>query len=94
MPVNVWRPRYRDPENAGEESVLEDIELAEKIAYGYIAPILIAMGLFGSLASLITLSHRKFSGRLYTYLKVLYIFTSVGMTRGQGIIGVVVVLHF
>ena len=71
MVTSTWQSRYRDPETPHEEAVLQDIELAEKIAYGYIAPFLISAGLFGSLASLLALSHKKFSGRLYTYLKVL-----------------------
>ena len=45
--------------------------LAEKIGYQYFAPFILAIGIIGSLANLITLSHRKFSGRLYVYLKAL-----------------------
>lgn len=41
------------------------------IGYMYVAPTLITMGLVGSFASMATLSHRKFSGRFFTYLKAL-----------------------
>ena len=40
-------------------------------AYTYWAPIFYALGLTGSIASLITLQSSKFSARIYIYLKAL-----------------------
>jgi hypothetical protein len=46
------------------------VHLAEKIAYLYIAPFIVAVGLVGSVSNLVVLSSRKrFGGRLFTYLK-------------------------
>ena len=52
-------------------SVSDRIAKAEKVAYLYVAPIILAVGLFGSAANLLVLSNkRRFDGRLYVYLRV------------------------
>ena len=40
-------------------------------AYTYWAPVLYFLGLFGSIASLVTLQNSKFSARIYVYLRAL-----------------------
>ena len=50
----------------------EIIDNANLFAYGVIAPIIVAIGLMGNLATLVTLANRaKFSGRIYTYIRTL-----------------------
>ena len=50
----------------------EIIDNANIIAYGVIAPLIVAIGLIGNLATLVTLANRtKFSGRIYTYIRAL-----------------------
>ena len=50
----------------------EIIDSANSFAYGVIAPIIVAIGLMGNLATLVTLANRaKFSGRIYTYIRAL-----------------------
>ena len=52
----------------------EKIELANTIGYGYIAPTILAIGLSGNTLIIIILSNRKrFSSRIYTYLRALAI---------------------
>ena len=52
-------------------SVSDRIAKAEKVAYLYVAPVILAVGLFGSAANLLVLSNkRRFDGRLYVYLRV------------------------
>ena len=52
----------------------EKIELANTIGYGYIAPAILAIGLSGNTLIIIILSNRKrFSSRIYTYLRALAI---------------------
>ena len=50
----------------------ELIELANYYGYKYVAPVIFAIGLAGNVANMIILRNRKkFSGRLYIYLRAL-----------------------
>ena len=63
-----------DQSNCTIMSNLEIIELANIIGYKYIAPVIFAIGLLGNVANVIILRNRKkFSGRLYIYLRALAI---------------------
>ena len=63
-----------DMDNCTCKSDQEIIELANSIGYKYIAPVIFALGLAGNLANIIILRNRKkFSGRLYIYLRALAI---------------------
>ena len=58
-------------ETVQHESVIDD---ARQIGYGVVAPIIFTIGLAGNLATIVTLRNKKkFSGRLYTYLRALAI---------------------
>ena len=54
---------------------IEATEVAnlEKVIYGYCAPVLYVLGISGCLANILTLPKRKFSARLYFYLRSLSI---------------------
>ena len=55
----------------GHESSTDRIAEAERVAYLYVAPVILAVGLFGSAANLLVLSDKKrFDGRLFVYLRV------------------------
>lgn len=63
-----------DENNSTSMSNQELIELANVIGYKYLAPIIFAFGLVGNVANMIILSNmKKFSGRLYIYLRALAI---------------------
>ena len=63
-----------DENNSTSMSDQEIIELANVIGYKYIAPVIFAIGLVGNVANVIILRNRKrFSGRLYIYLRALAI---------------------
>ncbi len=50
---------------------LERIYFAQRVAYTFVAPVILAVGLVGNLCNLLLLFDRKrFRGRLYIYLKV------------------------
>ena len=58
------------------KSYMESMESEDKNqalihAYTYWAPMLYFLGLFGSIASLVTLQNSKFSARIYVYLRAL-----------------------
>ena len=55
----------------GHSSASENIAAAEKVAYLYVAPVILTVGILGSAANLLVLSNkRRFDGRLYVYLRV------------------------
>ena len=55
----------------GDESSADSIAEAERVAYLFVAPVILAVGLFGSAANLLVLSNKKrFDGRLFVYLRV------------------------
>ena len=63
-----------DENNDTRLSDQEMIEFANEIGYGYVAPIIFAIGLAGNVANVIVLKNKKkFSGRLYSYLRALAI---------------------
>ena len=68
-------PGLFDPDTSNNTMTdQEKIELANTIGYGYIAPAILAIGLSGNTLILIILSNRKkFSSRIYTYLRALAI---------------------
>ena len=68
-------PGFFDPDtNNSTMSDQEKIELANTIGYRYIAPVIFTIGLSGNVLILIILSNRKkFSSRIYTYLRALAI---------------------
>ena len=52
-------------------SASENIAAAERVAYLYVAPVILTVGILGSAANLLVLSNkRRFDGRLYVYLRV------------------------
>ena len=52
-------------------SASENVAAAEKVAYLYVAPVILTVGILGSAANLLVLSNkRRFDGRLYVYLRV------------------------
>ena len=60
-----------ESESESPTSTSGRVAKAEKVAYLYVAPIILAAGLFGSAANLLVLSNkRRFDGRLYVYLRV------------------------
>ena len=58
------------PQTDEDFASLDAIETVETVGYVYVAPIIIAAGIVGSMANLIVLSHRNFKGRFNVYLKV------------------------
>ena len=56
---------------AEEEDLRDDrLDRAEKIAYVYLAPVIVALGMFGCAANLVVLSSKRFKGRFFVYIKV------------------------
>ena len=51
----------------------DEVAKFEKVVYGYCAPVLYVLGITGCLANILTLPKRKFSARLYFYLRSLSI---------------------
>ena len=49
----------------------EEIAKYERVVYGYCAPVFYVLGVFGCVANLLTLPKKKFSARLYFYLRSL-----------------------
>ena len=49
----------------------EEIANYERYVYGYYAPVFYVLGVFGCVANLLTLPKKKFSARLYFYLRSL-----------------------
>ena len=46
------------------------VEKLQKIGYGVVAPVILAIGVVGGFANMVTLSNRaKFRGRFYTYIR-------------------------
>ena len=61
-----------DAENSTCMSDQELIALANGIGYRYVAPVIFAIGLLGNVANIVVLQNTKrFSGRLYVYLRAL-----------------------
>ena len=61
-----------DAENSTCMSDQELIALANGIGYKYVAPVIFAIGLLGNVANIVVLQNTKrFSGRLYIYLRAL-----------------------
>lgn len=69
---NYTWPDYAD-DNITNDTLLEELNLMKHISYVYISPVIICIGIFGDLMSIIVLSHpflRK-SSVVYSYLLVL-----------------------
>ncbi len=54
------------------EEDLQDprLERAEKIAYLYLSPVIVALGMFGCVGNLVVLSSKRFRGRFFVYIRV------------------------
>ena len=71
-----WRSLLRRPDLKRDGDVkfnpadYDAARLAQYYGYKYVAPIILAVGVAGGVANLITLSNRKkFSGRFYVYIR-------------------------
>ncbi|KAF2355222.1 G protein-coupled receptor rhodopsin-like [Trinorchestia longiramus] len=68
LPQPVQDP-FEEQQEISEEEEL--IWTTRKIAYGYIAPVCIAVGILGNVFTILVLMHTRFKGMTYTFFRIL-----------------------